>query len=140
MRLYTRKVNSEGLPGYNLVISCPGVLQQRNTVLMTLGFALGQSALYFCCSTPGQDITNTYMSQTYICTYVCIHVPYIHMYVCVYTCPIHTYVRTYSGAAAHVPKCMRGAQIFAQLSWSSPTIVFYGCAPSTNQNGGFHIE
>ena len=31
----------------------------RNTVLMTSGFALGQSALYFCCSTPGQDITNT---------------------------------------------------------------------------------
>ena len=31
----------------------------ENTVLMTLGFALSQLALYFCCSTPGQDITNT---------------------------------------------------------------------------------
>ena len=31
----------------------------ENTVLMTSGFVLSQSALYFCCSTPGQDITNT---------------------------------------------------------------------------------
>ena len=62
MRLYTPAVNSEWLPEYKLVISCPGVLQQKlNTVLMTLGFTLGQSALYFYCSTPGQDISNIYI-------------------------------------------------------------------------------
>ena len=40
IRLYTPTVNSEWLPGYKLVISCPGVLQQRNTVLMTSGLGL----------------------------------------------------------------------------------------------------
>ena len=71
MRLYTPTVNSEWLPEYKLDISCSGVLQQKlNTVLMTSGFALGQSALYFCCSTPGQYITNTYIHVN-VCMYVC---------------------------------------------------------------------
>ena len=66
MRQYTPIVNSEWLPGYKLVISCPGVLPQRNTMLMTWGFALGRSALYFCCSSPGQDITKTCKHTQYI--------------------------------------------------------------------------
>ena len=75
MRLYTPTVNSEWLPGYKLVISCPGVLQ---------------SALYFCCSTPGQDIINTYMYAFMYCIYVLYVCTYVHMHVCTYV-----YLRTY---------------------------------------------
>ena len=34
----------------------PHCAAAENTVLMTSGFALGQSELYFCSSTPGQDL------------------------------------------------------------------------------------
>ena len=64
-----------------LVISCPGVLQQKNKVLMTtyLGFVLSQPALFFCCAaTPGQDTTNT---CTHVGTYKCQ--------------PPHVYISTY---------------------------------------------
>ena len=45
---YTPTVNSEWLPGCKFVVSCPGVLQQKIQI-------------FFCCSTSGQDITNTYV-------------------------------------------------------------------------------
>ena len=73
----------------------------ENTVLMTSGFALGQSALYFCCSTPGQDITNTYV---WIRTYIypsysasTTNPTYIHMHThtLMYT-HTHTHVRTHA--------------------------------------------
>ena len=65
-------------------------------MLMTSGFAFGQSALYFCCSTSGQDITNTYhthymqkfsvlYSEFSLYVHVYLHV-YVHVYVCTYMC------------------------------------------------------
>ena len=33
-----------------------------------------------------------------------------------------------------------GAQVSAQLNWSSPTMVFHVCVLSMNQNGRFRIE
>ena len=77
MRLYTPTLNSEWLPGYKLVISCPGVLQQKIQC-----FALGQSALYFCCSTPGQDITNTYTHMIRL----------LHLIHYTLPLPVHTYL------------------------------------------------
>ena len=83
----SRAVNIKWLPGYKLVISCPGVLQQKYSA-DDLGEALGQSALYFCCSTPGQDITNTCMwsicRSLYTITLldaILLHVSIIHTYV-----------------------------------------------------------
>ena len=69
----------------------------ENTGLMTSGFSLGQSALYFCCSTPGQDITNTYI-HTYIHTYV-------HMYIRTFIQYVQRYVRTYTHTCIHTYVC-----------------------------------
>ena len=46
---------------------------------MTLGFALGQSALYFCCSTPGQDITNMLVHK---CMYTAYRIPLLIFLYC----------------------------------------------------------
>ena len=68
------------------------------TVLMTLGFALGQSAPYFCCSTPGQDITDTHTCTycIYVCTsYIFVFIAIFLILVNVHKC-MHVYIRMQS--------------------------------------------
>ena len=114
---------------YNTIQYNTGVLYSRkiHVMLMTLGCALGQSALHFCCSTPGQGITNTYnspLSQTKLLYGHTIlmkafhkhrensnHVK-LHMYVCtpqthLLISGIHTYAdqNTHYGIALSVKGC-----------------------------------